>query len=81
MESEHCETFCGVFMDQKTTNGPELHLGVPQGGHNPLGPRCAQVGCAHLGGLPHPLFALQIPNIPKTLGVDLDQKFRRHKPL
>src|SRR3989337_2504910 len=36
--------------------------GVLRGGHNPpgcaWGPRRAQVGCAHLGGLPHPLFTL-----------------------
>ena len=35
---------------------------VGRGGHNPPGharpPWRAQVGCAHLGGLPHPLFAL-----------------------
>ena len=52
--------FCGFFMDQKEPNGPEQPLGVPRGGHNPPGhawaPRRAQVGCTHLGGLPHPLF-------------------------
>ena len=60
--SKHRKTFCGFFMDQKTTNGPEQHLGVPRGGHNPPGrawaPRRAPVSCAHLGDLPHPLFAL-----------------------
>ena len=49
-------------MDQNTQDGPEQHLGVPREGHNPLGrtwgPRRAQVGCTHLGGLSHPLFAL-----------------------
>jgi hypothetical protein len=52
-------------MDQNTKDGPEQHLGgggVPRGGHNPpgraWGPRRTQVGCAHLGGLPHPLFTL-----------------------
>ena len=50
-------------------------------GHNPSGrawgPRRAQVGCAHLGGLPHPLLHYKFPNILKPLGVSLDQKFRR----
>ena len=32
MESKHRETFCGYFMDQKTPDGPEQHLGVPRGG-------------------------------------------------
>ena len=54
--------FLYIFMDQKTTSGPEKHLGVPRGGHNPpgcaWGPRRAQVDCAHLGGLLHPLFTL-----------------------
>ena len=72
-------------MDQKTTNGPEQHLGVPRGGHNPpgraWGPRRAQVGCAYLGSLPHPSLPYKFPNIPKTLGVNLDQKFRRRKAL
>jgi hypothetical protein len=36
-ESKHREIFCGFFMDQKTSSGPEKHLGVPRGGHNPLG--------------------------------------------
>ena len=61
MESKHHET-CGFFMDEKTTNGPEQHLGGASRGHNPLGrawaPKRAQVGCAHLGGLAHPLFTL-----------------------
>ena len=54
--------FGDFFMDQKTSIGPEQHLGVPRGGHNPpgraWGPRRAQVGCAHLDGLLHPLFTL-----------------------
>ena len=60
--SKHRKTFCGFFMDQKTTNGPEQHLGGAPRGAQPtrarLGARRAQVGCAHLGGLPHPLFTL-----------------------
>ena len=58
-------------MDQKEPNGPELHLGVPRGGHNLPGRAKAlwraQVGCAHLGDLPHPVFALQIPKYSETL--------------
>ena len=45
--SKHRETFCGFFMDQKTTN-----YGVPRGGNNPPGRAwwawLAPVGCAHL---------------------------------
>ena len=68
--------FLWIFMDQKTTNGPVQHLGVPRGGHNPPGrawaPRRAQVGCSHLRGLPHPLFPYKSSNIPKPFGVALD---------
>ena len=42
-------------MDQKEPNGLELHLGGAPRGAQPTG---AQVGRAHLGGLPHPLFTL-----------------------
>ena len=51
--------------------GAEQHLGMPRGGHNSPGrarpPWRAQVGCAHLGDLPHPVFALQIPKYSETL--------------
>ena len=61
-ETKHRETLWRFFLDQKEPIGPELHLGVPRGAHNPLGrawaPRRALVGCAHLGGLPYPLFTL-----------------------
>ena len=54
--------FTEIFMDQKTPNGPWLHLGVLHGEHNPPGharrPRRAHVGFSHLGVLPHCLFAL-----------------------
>ena len=36
-ESKHREIFCGFFMDQKTSNGLEQHLGVPRGRNNPPG--------------------------------------------
>ena len=49
-------------MDQKTPNGPEKHLGGAPWEHHPAehawAPRSAQVGYAHLGGLPHRLFTL-----------------------
>ena len=60
MESKHRETFWRFYLDHKEPNEPELHLGVPRGGHNPPGraggPRRAQVGCPLLGGPPHPPF-------------------------
>ena len=50
--------FCGRENSRWARAAP----GVPLGGHNPpgraWGPRHTQVGCAHLGGLPHPLFTL-----------------------
>ena len=51
-ESKHRETFCEFFMDQKTTNGPEQHLGAQNpplrawGPTHAQAPRLAQVGCA-----------------------------------
>ena len=62
MESKCNETSRRFFMDQKTNSGPKKLLGAPRGGHNPPGrdwePGRSQVGSLHLGGLPHPLFAL-----------------------
>ena len=82
MESIHRETFCGFFIDQKTTSGPEKHLGGA--------PRGAQPTRARLGArwvVPTsvasrtPSLPYKIPNIPKTLGVNLDHKFRHRKAL
>ena len=54
--------FLWIFLDQKTSNGPEKRLGVLQGEHNPPGrarrPMRALVGCAHLGCPTDRLFAL-----------------------
>ena len=54
--------FTKIFWDQKERNGPSLCLGESRGGDNPPGrarrPRCALVGCAHLGCPPDRLFAL-----------------------
>ena len=46
MESKHRETFCGFFMDQKTSNGLEQHLGSA--------PRGAQPTRARLGAQARP---------------------------
>ena len=61
-ESKRRETPWRFFMGQKTPDGPKKHLGGaprvarPTRARQP--PWRAQVGCAHLGGLPHRLFAL-----------------------
>ena len=76
-ESKHRETFCGFFMDQKTSSGPEKHLGVPRGGHKPpghaWGPRRALVGCAPLGAPPKccsgPSCVLVHKNSPRSFAV------------
>ena len=72
-------------MGQKTSIGPEQHLGVPRGGHNIPGraraPWRAKVGYAHLGGLPPPSLHYKFPSIPTPFGVNLDQKFRCRKAL
>ena len=56
MESKHRETFYGFFMDQKTTNGPEQHLGGAPRGAQPTRAQCkegvreaTEVGTTHLG--------------------------------
>ena len=83
MGSKHRVTFWRFFMDQKEPNGPELHLGGAPRGHNSPGraraPWRAQVGCAHLGGLPPPSLHYKFPNIPKPFGVALNQKFHRRR--
>ena len=74
--------FVDFFMDQKETNGPELHLGG-----------CPEGGTTHQGapgppGAPRwvvptsvasrtPSSHYKFPNIPKPFEVNLDQKFRR----
>ena len=59
MESKCPETIFVIFMGQKEGNGPWLHLGgCPEGAQPTRARQEAQVGCAHLGGLPHRLFAL-----------------------
>ena len=83
-ESKHRETFCGLFMGQKTPGGPKQHLGGA--------PREAQPTRACLGrpGAPWwvvltsvasrtPSLHYKFPNIPEPIGVTLDQKFRHRK--
>ena len=77
-ESKHNESFCGFFLDQKTPYGPRKYPRGAPGEHNLPGrawrPRRAQVGCAHLGGLPHRLFVLWIPQYSRNpRGVDENQ--------
>ena len=75
-----------IFMDQKTKNGPNKHLGgCPKGGTThqgapgpPGAPRWVLPTsvASHTASLPD-----KFPNIPKPFGVNLDQKFRRRKAL
>ena len=76
----------GDFLWTRTPKmGQSSTWGVPRGGHKPpgctRGPWRAQVGCAHLGGLPPPSLPYKFSKIPKTLGVNLYQKFRHRKAL
>ena len=84
-KSKHRETFCGFFMDQRTTSGPKKHLGGAPRGHNPPGRawglRRAPVGCATSLASCTPSSPYKSSNIPKTLGVTLNQKLRYCKPL
>ena len=73
-------------MDQKEPNGPELHVGgCPDGGTThqgvpgpPGAPRwVVPTSVASRTPSLHYIF----PNIPKPLGVNLDQKFHRRRPL
>jgi hypothetical protein len=72
------QNFLGIFSGPEDTCwAKEVPGGAPRG-HNPpghaWGPRRALVGCAHLGGLPPRLFALQIPQYSKNpRGVDETQ--------
>jgi len=56
------QNFLWIFWTRRHLLGQESTRGELRGEHNPLGracePRHAQVGYAHLGGLPHRLSAL-----------------------
>ena len=59
MESKRKETFWRIFLGQKTPDGPKKYQrGSPRGAQPTWRPSRALVGCAHLSGLPHRLFAL-----------------------
>ena len=66
-------------MDQKTPIGPKKHLGgAPRGAQPPGAPRWVVPTsvASRTPSLPY-----RFPNILKTLGVNLDQKFCRRKAL
>ena len=85
MESKRSETFCGFF-------GPE---DIQWAGEAPGG--CSEGSTTHQGapggpGVPRwvvptsvasctPSLPYKFTNTPKPLGVNLDQKFRRRRPL
>ena len=76
-------------MDQKTNSGPKKHLGgAPRGAQ----PTRACLGAQAPPGAPWwvvptsvasrtPSLHYKFPNIPKPIGVNLDQKFCRRRPL
>ena len=71
-------------MDQNTQDGPEQHLGgFPEGGTThkgaPGGPSAPRWVEPTSVASRTPSLPYKSPNIPKTLGVNLDQKFRRRK--
>ena len=66
-ETKHCETFCGFFMDQKTTSGPKKHL---RGWVVPTSV------ASRTPSLPYKFQKFQKPS-----GVTLDHKFHRRRPL
>ena len=79
------QNFLKIFLDQKTSHGPERHLGVPRGGTTDQGvpsppgtPRWVVPTsvASHTASSPY-----KFPNIPKPPSITLDQKFRCRKPL
>ena len=73
-------------MDQKTSSGLVKHLGwCPEGGTThqgaPGGPGAPRWVVPTSVASRTPSLPYKFPNIPKTLGVTLDQKFRRRKAL
>ena len=72
-------------MDQKTSIGPEQHLGCPEGGTThqgaPGGPGAPRWVVPTSVASRTPSLPYKFPKIPETLGVNLDQKFRRRKAL
>ena len=73
-------------MDQKTSSGPEKHLGgAPRGGitHQgaPGGPGAPRWVVPTSVASRTPSLHYKFPNILKPIGVNLDQKFHRRKAL
>ena len=80
--------FLWIFLDQKTSSGPEKHLGVLRGEHNPPG---RAWGARHArwvvptSGAPWTASLLyKYPNVPKTLGESTKinsnrRKFQNHQ--
>ena len=70
-------------MDQNTQDGPGQRLGVPRGGttHHgtPGGPGAPRWVVPTSVATRTPSLPYKFPNIPKTLGVNLDQKFCRRR--
>ena len=65
--------------------GQRSTWGCPEGGKThqgaPGGPGAPRGGVATPVAFCTPCFPFKFKNIPKTLGVNLDQKFRHCKPL
>ena len=67
-----------IILDQKTSSGPESHLGMPRGGHNPTGRAWASVAS------PNAYLLYKYPDIPETLGESTKinsshRKFQKHQ--
>ena len=78
-ESKHRETFCGFLWTRRPPMGESNTWGWPKGGTTHQGaPRwVVPTSVASLT----PSSCYKFPNIPKTLGVNLDQKSRHRKAL
>ena len=84
-ESRHRETFLDFLWTRRPPMGQSSTWGVPRGGHNPpgraWGPGAPRWVVPTSVASRTPSLPYKFPNIPKTLGVNLDQKFCRRKPL
>ena len=72
-------------MDQNTQDGPEAPWGCPKGGTThqgaPGGPGVPRWVVPTSVASRTPSLPYKFTNIPKTLGVNLDEKFHRRKAL
>ena len=82
-ESKHRETFCGFLWTRRHPMGQSSTWGCPKGGTThqgtPGGPGAPRWVVPTSMASRTPSSPHKIPNIPKPLGVALDQKFRRCK--